>query len=186
MTILPLQNGWNAFSDALDANMRRAANFLATVLPLMFLLVGSCKTAELPGAYGDNSDPAQFRVALFPDSLAQTSATYRPAAGYVSRARTFVKGYPDAVLMLTENEVNHMFGAPAFVRQDADAKIWQYVDNECVLEFYFYDTDAADGLPPVAYYDVRFRQSGSLGIADGQKARCVGRVLERGFSLRRV
>ena len=72
-------------------NSRRLTHLVVALLPLMALLVGSCKTSELlPWAYSGNTVPEQVRMALFPDRANAGSADYYPAAGYVSRARSFI------------------------------------------------------------------------------------------------
>ena len=181
----------------LQKNANRITRLAMTFLPLMFLLVGSCKTAELPGAYGSSAAPEQFRIALFPDSVGYEGDNYKPAAGYVSRARSFVSGYPDTVTMLTSQEVAVMFGKPTFVRADADAKIWQYQDKNCVLEFYFYENTAAGQkqAPAVSFYDVRTKEAITPGMTEQglqplpkrQKSKCFDRVQDSGdFSSVRI
>lgn len=181
----------------LQKNANRITRLAMTFLPLMFLLVGSCKTAELPGAYGSSAAPEQFRIALFPDSVAYEGDNYKPAAGYVSRARSFVSGYPDTVMMLTSQEVAVMFGQPTFVRADADAKIWQYQDKDCVLEFYFYESTTGEKkqAPAVSFYDVRSKTEITPGMAEQglqplpnrQKSKCFEKVQDKGdFSSTRI
>ncbi len=141
--------------------LRRAAELVLTIVPLMLLLVGSCKTADLPGAYGGSAGADQFRIALFPDQVrVKDSEMYKPARGYVQRARTYVSGAPETLEMLTAREVTYLFGAPQWQRKDAVAKanVWQYSNGECVVDFYFYeDATGAAEQPAVSYADVRQR-----------------------------
>jgi hypothetical protein len=148
------------------APARAAVRLAMVAAPLLMLLVGSCKTAELPGAYGSNAAPDQFRLALFPDQLRAAHAEdYRPARGYVARAQTYVAGAPETLELLTAREVGYLFGEPAWSRKDAvaGAHVWQYRQDDCVVDFYFYGDSAAQ--PAVSHADVRRRQGG--GRLDG-------------------
>jgi hypothetical protein len=155
----------------LRGNARRMARLTAVLLPLVALLVGSCKTSELPGAYGGDAGPAQFRMALFPDRVNFKAGVYSPAAGYVSRARAFVAGAPEALELLTETEIGYLFGSPAMERQDADARIWQYKTGACVVDFYFYGGRES----PVSYVDVRLKDGGMSGR---RQEKCLRRLME--------
>lgn len=133
-------------------NLRRIVHLALAIVPLLALLVGSCKTSQTT-AFNDAQSvgPAQFRQALFPDRPQAQNARYIPAAGYVSQARGYVEDQPQTMLMLTRDEVGYIFGKPSFERRDADAQISQYKTGACVVNFYFYGHDAA------SYVDVRIK-----------------------------
>lgn len=129
---------------------------LASVLPLMLLLVGSCKIEDLPGAYGGAGSPQAFRIALFPDQLqAWGQPDYRPAQGYVERARRYIAGNQDALEMLSARELVYVMGEPARIRRDADARVWQYTGRRCVVDVYFYGDTAGPAPARVSHVDVR-------------------------------
>lgn len=151
-------------------NARRFMRLVALFLPLVLLLAASCKTSEMPGAYGSNAGPAQFRLALFPDQV-HAGVQYYPAAGYVSRARDYVAGDVSALTRLTEREVGYLFGKPEMERKDANARVWQYRTDSCVVDFYFYG--ASDGRP-VSYVD--FRQSGGAAATPRARAKCLDKI----------
>lgn len=132
-------------------------------LPLMMLLVGSCKTSVLPGSYGSNAGTDQFRIALFPDRVNYQGGDYYPARGYVSRARKYVEGAPTALTQLTEQEITYLFGAPTVERKDADARIWQYRGEACVLDVYFYKQDDRANGYNVTHVDFRMTEDLSPG-----------------------
>lgn len=157
-------------------NIRSAARVLVALVPLVMLLVGSCKTAEMPGAYGGNAGDSQFRTALFPDRVNAVAADYKPAAGYVSRAQKFVTAAPEALTRLTTEEVSYIFGAPSVERHDAEATIWQYKVRGCVVDFYFYEGEA--GAAPVSYVDFRGGDK-AADIADQQSA-CLRKIARGG------
>jgi hypothetical protein len=147
---------------ALYAHARRNANrimrLLIAFLPLLMLLVGSCKTSVLPGSYGSNAGPEQFRIALFPDRVNFQGDSYYPAQGYISRARKYVEGVPTALTQLTEQEISYLFGAPTVVRRDADARIWQYRGEACVLDVFFYKEAGRDNGYSVTHVDFRMKE----------------------------
>jgi len=144
-----LDRAYMLFYSHVRRNSRRIARLAVALLPLMALLVGSCKTSQLPWSYGSNAGPEQFRIALFPDRVNYHGAHYYPAAGYISSARNFVENAPPALMMLTREEIGYIFGKPTLHRQDADAEVWQYKTSACVVDFYFY------GKNQLSYLDVR-------------------------------
>lgn len=138
-------------------NSRRLTRMVVTLVPLVMLLVGSCKTADMPGAYGSNNGREQFRMALFPDRVNFKGVNYHPAQGYISRAREFVADAPDTMKLLTDEEVGYIMGAPAMQRRDAgvNAKVWQYRTDSCIVDVFFYDGN-------VSYVDMRAKQDGDV------------------------
>ena len=155
----------------------RGAELMLTLVPLLMLLVGSCKTADLPGAYGGSAGADQFRLALFPDQVrVKDTDLYKPARGYVQRAQTYVSGTPDTLEMLTAREVSYLFGKPQWQRKDmvAKANVWQYSNNECVVDLYFYDGGAQ---PTVSYADVRQRHN-ARPLAGDAETNCLRAVMK--------
>ena len=154
---------------------------MLTLVPLMMLLVGSCKTADLPSAYGTAGGADQLRIALFPDQVrVKDAALYKPARGYVQRAQTYVSGAPETLEMLTAREVGYLFGEPHFQRKDsvAKAQVWQYSQGECVVDFYFYDEAEASVQPAaVSYADVRQR-SDAHRLSGDAKTDCLRAVMK--------
>ena len=137
------------FYDAVVSNANRLMRFSATILPLLMLLVGSCKTSELPSALNGKSPTEQLRMALLP-SYGDES--------YVERARDYVEAAPDTMMSLTETEVTSLFGTPDLTRKDADARVWQYRGDGCVMDVYFYGKGSSR---PVTYVDYRGKTSDS-------------------------
>jgi hypothetical protein len=144
-------------------NARRITRLVIAFLPLMMLLVGSCKQSSTISDLFTGVD--QLRAALFPDRMIARDAAYQPAAGYVSRALGYVEGDPASLQHLTEQEIKFMFGEPAMKRRDADARIWQYKGGACVVDFYFYDDAAHKGESAVAYVDFRLHDDLLPGTA---------------------
>jgi hypothetical protein len=147
-------------------NARRITRLVIAFLPLMMLLVGSCKTSQTSTINDLFTGMDSLRAALFPDRvIARDLGEYQPAAGYVSRARGYVEGDPASLQQLTEREIKYIFGEPAMQRKDADARIWQYKSGACVVDFYFYDDPAHKGESAVAYVDFRVKDDLIPGTA---------------------
>ena len=135
----------------------RITRLIVVLLPLIVLLVGSCKTAQFPWAYGGNTGSEQFRTALFPDRMNFQGTHYYPAAGYVSRARDFVEDAPEVLMMMTQNEIGYLFGKPTMHRRDANAEVLQYKTNSCVVDFYFYNEHGTREPTRLSYIDLRLK-----------------------------
>ena len=146
-------------------NARRLTRLGIALLPLMMLLVGSCKTSQVSDNFLGQTKTAQFRAALFPDRVTAQGTDYHPASGYVSRAQKFVEGDPNALSRLTEQEIGYLFGKPSMERKDADARIWQYKASGCVVDFFFYDDKNAKNASPVSYIDYRLKADLEPGSA---------------------
>lgn len=166
-----------AFYAHVRQNARRMTRLAVTLLPLIMLLVGSCKTSQLPAAYGSNAGPDQFRIALFPDRVNFKGVGYYPAQGYISRAQKFVTGDPQSLLMLTDEEITYLFGKPAVARHDAAAEIWQYRTAACVVDFFFYrDKLEKEDKGRVSYVDVRLKNN-VASVSPSRQTRCLEHVI---------
>jgi hypothetical protein len=158
-------------------NARRVAHLVVSLVPLMALLVGSCKTAQVSSLtdniYAGRDDAAQFRAALFPDMPGLSRASYRPAGGYVSQARNYVQRAPETMLMLTRDEIGYIFGKPSFRRHDADAEVWQYKTRSCVVDFYFY------GKKQLSYIDARLKDQSPASAKE--QFQCLSRIKAESF-----
>ncbi|MBL8712684.1 MAG: hypothetical protein JNM12_07275 [Alphaproteobacteria bacterium] len=140
-------------------NARRLSRLMLAMLPLMVLLVGSCKTSEVTDNFAHKNDVTQLRAALFPDRV--ETPDYHPAGGYIARAQDFVQSNPAALTKLTEQEIGFLFGKPSMERRDADARIWQYKTPSCVMDVFFYGGDQS----PVSYIDYRIKADLEQGSA---------------------
>ena len=160
-----VDDAFMGFYHQVRRNTRRFMRLMLALLPLMVLLVGSCKTSQVTNSFAGQTVVAQFRAALFPDRQTAREGDYRPASGYVARARDYVEGDPETLNHLTEQEVRYIFGKPAMQRRDADARIWQYRAGGCVVDFFFYDQkDMQDG-SAVSYVDFRLKEDLEPGSA---------------------
>lgn len=140
----------------------RSTAFIVLMLPTMALLVGSCKTSDLSSSAYSYQRNLAFKEALFPSSsIIKRSSNNEPARAhrtYVSRARSIIQNNPENLMKLTKQEISFIFGKPTFARKDAEARVWQYKTNNCVIDFYFYDERNAKNASPVSYVDMRFKE----------------------------
>jgi hypothetical protein len=165
-------------------NARRITSLVITLVPLMALLVGSCKTTQTSD-FADNiysgaarpmtlsAAAEQFRATLFPDMAGFHGDHYAPAAGYVSEARGFVEDRPQTMKMLNRDEIGFLFGKPTFHRHDADAEVWQYKTKACVIDFYFY------GKKQVSYIDARSKEQ--TPISPDEESTCLHHIDAQDF-----
>lgn len=153
-------------------NARRIAGLFIALLPLMVLLVGSCKTADVQGANLGTTGAERVRMAFFPDRVNFRGVEYYPAEGYIARAQKYVAGEPKVLDALTEEEVGYLFGKPALTRHDADAKVMQYKADACVVDFYFY------GGEEVAHIDVRLKEAPAADLPEKVRGKCIGKVID--------
>jgi len=174
-----LDEGFMLFYRHVRRNARRITNLVVTLVPLMALLVGSCKTSQTSdniygvNIYGVQTGAQQFQAALFPDQASFHGVHYTPAAGYVSQARDFVEAMPQTMMMLTRDDIGYLFGKPSFHRRDADAEVWQYKTGACVVDFYFY------GKKQLSYVDARRKdQSPASGH---EESKCLHNIDKKDF-----
>ena len=178
-----LDDGFMLLYRHVRRNARRITNLVVTLVPLMALLVGSCKTSQTPyltdNIYGGNASAIQFQTeqfqtALFPDRLNFHGTHYRPAAGYISQARSFVEDTPKTMMMLNSDEIGYLFGKPSLHRRDADAEVMQYKTGGCVVDFYFY------GQKQLSYVDVRLKDRSPA--SDREESKCLHSIDAKKFS----
>ncbi|MFN7114090.1 MAG: hypothetical protein ACK4PK_06990 [Alphaproteobacteria bacterium] len=192
------QDPWTWLAGTVDAalmlfyahlrrNARRLSRLAFAMLPLAVLLVGSCKTYGSDNIYGNTDAPAMFRLALFPDSRHALGDDYRPARGYVASARKYIAGEPAALTRLTEREIGYLFGKPSLERRDADARIWQYRTEGCVVDVYFYKNDTQKSGYDVSYVDFRSGEQLKVGgpiaenpAAPKSQSRCLRTLVGHG------
>lgn len=186
------QDPYEAIVDLLDqamlslyAEVRRIVRFVVVLLPLMLLLVGSCKTsAPDSAAYQPPAAEDRFRTALFPDRVNFKGMSYYPAEGYIARARSFVSSDPETLSMLTEREITYLFGKPTMERKDASASVWQYKTRACVVDFYFYDQPGLEDESRVSYVDVRrIGKDGRMQfktVSEARQSDCFETVIDEG------
>ena len=169
------------------SHKNRITRILISILPIIVLVVGSCKTSQLPLAYTGQTIPQQFRTALFPaNSLIKdkTTAQARPHSMYLSRAQTIIKNDPKSLMKLTQKEIGYLFGKPTFSRKDSTARVWQYKTTSCVIDFYFYEEGAYQSENNISYIDMRFKDELTPGspsrktpISVSEKSSCLNDVV---------
>jgi hypothetical protein len=181
-----LDRAFLSFYSHVRDNSRRLTHLVIALFPLMVLLVGSCNMSQLPWSFGSTTRAEQVRTALFPDRAAFQGVAYRPAAGYISRARSFVESEPDSLLLMTQQEIGFLFGKPTFHRKDANAEVWQYKTGACVADLYFYNEKGRPGQSPLSYVDIRLEDEMKPGssfrltpLSKSEKSVCLKGVLSQ-------
>lgn len=78
--------------------------------------------------------------------------------GQKRQIRRDIRRDPENILGFTGRDVHAALNAPELVRKDAPTIVWQYRNEDCILDLYFTTSknDAADA--PVVYYEMRSRE----------------------------
>ena len=83
---------------------------------------------------------------------------YKPAMKRALRSR--LQENSDAILALNGHDIAQIFDEPALVRRDMPTTIWQYRNDECVLDVYFTSGESGDvSQADVVHYEMRDRQA---------------------------
>jgi hypothetical protein len=163
-------------------NARRMTRIAVTLLPLVMLLVSSCKTASMNESGLVSSKSEQVRSALFPDRSLSSGDGYFPAAGYLARARGYIADAPEILALLTDKEIGYLFGKPSLARKDADVRVLQYKAESCIVDFYFYGDFHKKADRAVSYVDVRLQDavvSPDTILPEKLRAQCIGHILDQ-------
>lgn len=59
---------------------------------------------------------------------------------------------PDRLRVMQPAKVVELIGEPSFQRRDLSVMVWQYRAQDCVMDLFWYDTDAG---PELMYYEAR-------------------------------
>jgi len=82
------------------------------------------------------------------------------AQGERRKLRRFVSRNPDNLLRITGRELALVLKEPELVRSDFPTIVWQYRNEQCILDVY-YDSMKDDVLKaPIVYYEIRAREEG--------------------------
>ena len=108
---------------------------------------------------------------------ASTASASAPATkAEESRLHQVVHRDPATLQALAPVEVEGLIGPPSFVRHDGGAIIWQYNAEQCVMDLFWYRTEAGLSL---VYLEAR-------GVSDAFSAEldaCLGRLLAQQAAL---
>ena len=146
----------------------------ATLLPLFaVLLLAACQQPQgqlrLAGAASTPVATSKPASAPKPTPLAATPAVAHGDTIVPTAAR--LSGDPKELLGLDHAALRRVLGAPARVRNELTAQVWQYVTGDCVVDLYLYD---ADGGLKVTYVEARSRTAELTPTG-----RCLKSLLER-------
>lgn len=113
------------------ATLKRVGAGLAAVL-----LLAGCQT----------TDQAAGRAAGDRDGVKTASRSFEPIQF------TAAETNPDRLRVMEPAKVVELIGEPSFQRRDLSVMVWQYRAQDCVMDLFWYDTDAG---PELMYYEAR-------------------------------
>jgi hypothetical protein len=85
--------------------------------------------------------PPSSRSSAPPSAVPPAAAFWRDVPSTLPKAGTKHAEIP-ALVGLVSRDVEGLLGRPAFVRRDGPAQIWQYGNNACTLNLFFYSEGA--------------------------------------------
>lgn len=141
-------------------------------------LLGGCVGTITDRLFGSPQQP--------PNTITQTAPEV-PVEPPVARATppAIVEQAPEQLLGMAQPQIAELLGAPAFVRRDNGAEIWQYRNDDCVLHLFLY-ADPAGNAARVSYVELRETGDGKAMTSVAAQRRCLGvlvasrSVVERG------
>jgi len=166
------------------AHNTSSTRLMISLVSMAILLSGSCETSAISGPYFEAyGQKIAFKENLFPKaSIIEDSEESHAHMAYVSRARSIVQNDPKALMKLNNQEISYLFGKPTFSRKDADARVWQYKTNNCVIDVYFYE-EGKGAQSPVSYVDMRFKEElfpgsqSKTSVSQEEQSRCLQDVV---------
>jgi hypothetical protein len=85
-----------------------------------------------------------------------------------SRLTPEVDDDPKQMIGLDDAAIEALLGQPSFRREDSPAQVWQYDNDECILDVFLY-TDGPASPHRAVYYEMRAKDNGEP--ADGVATR---------------
>ena len=104
--------------------------------------------AAEPAAPAPTEPPAEPPPEPAPEPVEETVARLAPPP------EPEIDDDPEQVIGLDPGALEALLGAPGFVREDADAQVWQYRGADCVLDAFLYSDGLAEPFR-VTYYEIR-------------------------------
>jgi hypothetical protein len=166
----------------LGARRKRFASsgLTSTTSMLASLLLTACQVPQhgLKAADSAAPAPAQTQTAEAAKPSIAPKATPLAATPAVAHGDTIVpaaarlSGDPQELIGLDHGALRRVLGAPAQLRHELSAQVWQYVTGDCVVDLYLYDDDA--GALKVTYVEARSRTAEPTPTN-----RCLKSLLER-------
>lgn len=132
--------------------------FIASLSVLgLFGVVHSLKSVKDGAAF---ASPGPYEAGVEDDSY-----SFRQK----QRLRREFRRNPEAVLGLTGQDVRATLNEPELVRRDAPTIVWQYRNEDCILDLYFTTSKNDAAAAPVIYYEMRSREENSASGASSQE-----------------
>lgn len=79
------------------------------------------------------------------------------------KLRRAVSKNPDKLLRMTGGELALALKEPELVRSDFPTVVWQYRNEQCILDVYYASMEEDVSEAPIIHYEIRAREEGSSG-----------------------
>lgn len=97
--------------------------------------------------------------------------TYEIGKVYKSQLLKAVGVNPDAMIGISARDLHVLFGNSDFIRYEGRSMLWQYKNDNCVLDIFFETREGkTQDMAPAAYYEIR---SASGDADDVDKSACI-------------
>ena len=148
------------------------------ILPMaLFLLALLLMKTSLLGEYSLQNPalasiginvPAHKDQIIFSANPLETVHVWRRAK--IQRSKIYYN--PEMVTSMTSNEVEELLGTPDLVRFEGDARMLQYVSDNCIADFYYVDGNANE----IAYFEIRDRHEAISLSSAPQNKKCLQKI----------
>lgn len=112
------------------------------------------------------------------DKIVQDEGAFSKASNSFEVRRKVAQG-GEHFIGLSGAQIETIFDAPELVRADLPTVVWQYRNDECVLDVYFTAAKVDVSASPVVHYDLRAREvSRKAQNADFDVSDCIGDIAQ--------
>lgn len=153
-----------------EAPRTRAAILVATIVLAAgpFLFMAYENDGRLAHLSGRALAAANFWGGEHPKVLQSRSAQDRN--GDIITLRSLVSDDPNTLLDMVDDEIVAVFSTPDLQRREGPARVWQFRNNNCVLDVFFREKRARPESAPISrvvHFETRPRSAGeTCGVKD--------------------
>lgn len=105
---------------------------------------------------------------VFSPNLLETVHVWRHSK--IQRSKIYYN--PDLVMTMTSSDIVSLLGQPSLVRHEGDARMMQYISDNCIADFYYIDGQSRN----IEYFEVRDRYQ-DISLSDKtQNKKCLQKV----------
>lgn len=151
------------------------SRFLKISVPLVLCLIAaSCASPSQRASQSDTTEQVSSAT-VAEDTTPRAESLADPARDRNDPAVASlppVDDDPQQFIGLSGLDVSHRLGAPALVRRDGPAEVWQYRGPNCLFDIFLYAQDDAAAPLSVRYVDLR-----SPASTTAERRECLARML---------